>query len=78
MKHDKPDTKLEQWRQAQGYTQLQLAAELGISHDLIHRLCAGSREPTLNVQLRFVNRFGRAEAGKVFDDSPVLAVLETA
>lgn len=73
----KQATKLDAWRVAQGYTQLQLARELGISWDLIHRLCVGSRTPTLNVQVRFIDRFGREEAAKVFEASPVLAVMET-
>lgn len=77
MEQDK-HTKIDQWRQQHAYTQLELATELGVSHDLIHRLCAGSREPSLNVQIRFVNRFGKEEAARVFDDSRVLAVLETA
>lgn len=71
-------TKFGTWMRANGYTYRQLADELGIGQDMIYALASGRRQAGLSLQIKFINRFGRDEAAKVFDDSPVLAVLETA
>ncbi len=70
--------KLAAWMSEQSIDKRMLATELGISYDLVYRLVTGGRTPTTNVQIRFINRYGRDEAAKVFDDSSVLALLETA
>jgi uncharacterized Fe-S cluster-containing radical SAM superfamily enzyme len=71
-------TKFASWMAEKGYTYRQLADELDYSYEFIFSLAVGRRHPTLNVQLKFINRFGRQEAAKAFENSPLLAAMETA
>lgn len=79
MKHGtKPDTSLSVWMTEKGYTASTLARELGLSYEFIFKIADGSRGISHNFQLKFLERFGRDEADKVFDTSRLFAILEKA
>lgn len=78
MKQDTPHTPLAIWMAEHGYTSSTLAHELGFSYFMIRKLVLGNRGISHNFQLKFIKRFGREEADKVFDTSRLFAILETA
>lgn len=71
-------TKFGYWMRDHGYSYKQLADELGYGHDMIYALASGRRQAGFQFQVKFINRFGREEAAKAFEDSQVLNLLETA
>lgn len=76
-----PATALKVWMDSKGYSNSQLAQELGFSYDFIYKVAQGKSDPrniTLNFQLAFIRRFGWDEAGEVFDTAPLRETLEPA
>lgn len=72
-------TTLKQWMDDKGYSNAQLAQELGFSYDFIYKIAIGGsdrRNISTNFQLAFLRRFGWGEADKVFDTTPLRTLLE--
>lgn len=65
------------WMAAQDMSAKEMAEKMGIRASLISMIKSGERAISLNVQVKFINTFGREEAEKVFIDSPVLAIMDS-
>lgn len=64
--------RLFQWMKDKGYSNRQLAGELGFGYDYIYKLVVRrDRCFTDSFKYRFIERFGWQEAAKVFDGVPV-------
>lgn len=62
-----PRIKLQQWMDANGYSNRTLAEAMGFSYEYIYKIVEGKddkRATGANFQIRFVNRFGWEEAAK--------------
>lgn len=61
-------TKLKIWMEENGFSNSQLAHELGLGYDYIYKISVrGDRNITETFKWRFTERFGRNEAAKVFE-----------
>jgi transposase len=64
-------TKLKAWMTEKGYSNRQLAQELGFSYEYIYKLAISHEKPiTDSFKYRFIERFGWQEASQVFDGVP--------
>jgi transcriptional regulator with XRE-family HTH domain len=57
---------LHEWLQERGYSQSQLARELGLSQSLVNLTIMGRRAISEGFMWRFARRFGQAEAERIF------------
>lgn len=63
----KPQDKLKAWMDENGYNSSALAQELGFSYNYIFKILAGLKPLGSGFKYKFLVRFGRKEADKVFD-----------
>lgn len=70
-------TSLKRWMAEKGYSNSELAQQLGFSYEYIYKLAIGRDKPlTDGFKWRFIQRFGWEEANKVFDAIPQSPVQE--
>jgi plasmid maintenance system antidote protein VapI len=63
--------RLSEWMSQKGYSNRQLADEVGFSYDYIYSVVNNRKRITGSFKYRFIERFGWQEAAKVFEGVPV-------